>query len=303
MKKTNPVNIPQFKFDNQLNQYLFADWKPESKELYHKFQISKVENYKDFIRIPTPPHRRTLYFLFFLTKGYAIRSCNLTEYEVTKNHFFIVPANQISSLKYLSDDIQGFTIHFSPEIFNHNQLNVNVELEFPFFEISNNRIIKANSPIEVKRSLKALWREYAKNDQKREKIIALHLLSLLNEINFDFDNKKLKPSTAAFRITQQYKNMLSEQFGNFTKVANYAAELSVSPNHLNKCAKEATGKSAHELLVDMRILQAKVLLKQSNLPVKEIAYKIGGFESSDFAKFFKKKTLQSPSEYRSQFTN
>lgn len=58
------------------------------------------------------------------------------------------------------------------------------------------------------------------------------------------------------------------------------------------------GKSAHDVLNDMLLLEAKVLLKQTNLTVSEIAYKIGKNEISDFARFFKSQTNMKPSEYR-----
>ncbi|NBB21336.1 helix-turn-helix domain-containing protein [Runella sp. CRIBMP] len=48
----------------------------------------------------------------------------------------------------------------------------------------------------------------------------------------------------------------------------------------------------------MLLLEAKVLLKQTNLNVTEIAYKIGKNEISDFARFFKAQTGMKPSEYR-----
>ena len=62
--------------------------------------------------------------------------------------------------------------------------------------------------------------------------------------------------------------------------------------------KVSTGKSAHELLEEMRILEAKVLLKQTDLNIADIAYKLGGFDPSDFSRFFKSLTNLTPKQYR-----
>ncbi len=62
--------------------------------------------------------------------------------------------------------------------------------------------------------------------------------------------------------------------------------------------KKTLGKSAHDLLNEMLLLEAKVLLKQINLNVTEIAYKVGKNEASDFVRFIKKQTGIRPSEYR-----
>lgn len=71
----------------------------------------------------------------------------------------------------------------------------------------------------------------------------------------------------------------------------------MTPNHLNKCVKATTGKSAHELLDDMLLLEAKVMLKQTGLSIAEVAFRIGKTELSDFGRFFKQKT-DLPREYR-----
>jgi len=48
----------------------------------------------------------------------------------------------------------------------------------------------------------------------------------------------------------------------------------------------------------MRVLEAKVLLKQSNLSIADIAFKIGKLDPSDFSRFFKAETGKTPKEYR-----
>ena len=74
--------------------------------------------------------------------------------------------------------------------------------------------------------------------------------------------------------------------------------FAVTPNHLNKCVKTVTGQSAHDLLSEMILLEAKVMLKQTNLSISEIAFQVGRNEISDFVRFFKSKTGISPGEYR-----
>ena len=128
-------------------------------------------------------------------------------------------------------------------------------------------------------------------------IISANLLALFLELR-TFAKQEKVTENAAFRIAQQYKNKLSGYIYEKHSVAEYAVMLNVSPNHLNKCVKAATGKSAQELLSEMMILEAKVLLKQSSLSVNEIAWKIGKEDASDFIRFFKTKTGITPTEYR-----
>ncbi len=283
---------------NQLDNYLFGNWKPDVKELFDNFHITKIEYYKGYVELPVLPHRRSTYFFFFLTQGSAIRSKNLNKYHLEKFDFYCLPANQITSMDFLSDDVQGYYCHFRSDIFNQPQLKVNIEKDFPFFDIMAEPVVKIKNGNRVLQIIILLHSEYKRNEMKRTNIIAFHLTALLNEVNFDYNINYKKTSNAAYRITQEYKMLISHEASLKNRVIDFSKEMSITPNHLNKCVKEVTGKSAHQLLSEMRILESKVLLRQTSIPIKEIAYNIGGFESSDFAKFFKKNTGITPSEYR-----
>ncbi|WP_247235403.1 AraC family transcriptional regulator [Telluribacter sp. SYSU D00476] len=106
--------------------------------------------------------------------------------------------------------------------------------------------------------------------------------------------------TAALRITRKFKHLLSQHIYSHNKVATYASMLSITPDHLNKCVKASTGKTAQELLGDMVVLEAKVLLRQTSLSINEIAFRFSETNSSDFSRFFKSRTGVTPKEYRQQ---
>jgi AraC-like DNA-binding protein len=111
--------------------------------------------------------------------------------------------------------------------------------------------------------------------------------------------EKIKQNSS-IRITQQYKDMLTKHVYEKNRISDYAGMLSVSVNHLNKCVKTASGKSAQDLLGEMMLMEAKALLKQTNLSVNEIAWQLRKEDSSDFSKFFKAKTGYTPTQFRKQ---
>ena len=78
----------------------------------------------------------------------------------------------------------------------------------------------------------------------------------------------------------------------------YAAQLGVSPNRLNKLVKAATRRSAMDWVNLSRISQAKSLLGTTELPLIDIAARIGLEDQSYFSRFFKKHTSLTPLEYR-----
>lgn len=81
-------------------------------------------------------------------------------------------------------------------------------------------------------------------------------------------------------------------------VQYYAGLLLVHPNYLNAVVKKNTGRPAISHIHQQVIDEAKWLLGQTGLPVKDIAYRLAFREPAHFHTFFRKNTLQTPNEYR-----
>jgi YesN/AraC family two-component response regulator len=122
-------------------------------------------------------------------------------------------------------------------------------------------------------------------------------MALFEELKSIAVNKISKKRKSNFEITKRYKHALAEHIYEFQNISDYANLLNVTPNYLNKCVKTAIGKTAQDLLKAMLILEAKTLIKYSELNVSEIAIKLCDQTPSNFARFFKKQTGLSPKEY------
>lgn len=294
-KKANPIPILK---PAQFDDYLFAGWKAPISGFYEKFHVSRIEDYKNHLTLPLLPHRRSVYFFIFLTKGYVIRSKGLTNYEIEPGCFFFLAADQITALEYVSEDAEGFYCHFLPEIFSQAAVKADFENDFSFFQLTGEPLLKVSETERFLQLFHILENENYKNQAERFGLIPLYLLALLAELKCQTEPVVQKTKNASILLTQRYKNALSEWIYEKKTVAEFADYLAVTPNHLHKCVKAATGKSAHNLLDEMRVLEAKVLLKQTDLTIGEIAFKIGRFEPSDFSRFFKANTGMTPLAYR-----
>lgn len=293
----NLSKIPQLK-PSEFDDYIFADWKPTVSGFYDSFHIERIENYAKHLKLPILPHRRSVNFFLFVTKGLAVRSKGLTKYEIKSNSFFCLSADQITSLDYVSEEIEGFYCHFKSEIFQDLYQKTDFETEFPFFQLTNEPLIEIENSERFILLLQILETEYRKSQTVRWELIPKYLHILFSELKLTSSILPNNTFSAASQLTQRYKNALSRNIYDLKTVIEFADLLSISPNHLNKCVKQTVGKSAHELLEEMRILEAKVLLKQTDMSIAEIAFKIGKFEPSDFTRFFKSKTNFTPKQYR-----
>ena len=146
--------------------------------------------------------------------------------------------------------------------------------------------------------LNRLEQEYAHGDQVDLSIIGVYLTTFFVELKQMARPPVTAPRNAAHRITQAYKNALSQHIYKKQNVTDYAGMLSVTPDHLNKCVRITTAKSAQDLLLEMLLLEAKVLLAQTQLSIGDIAYKLTEKTPSDFSRLFKAKTGLTPRQYK-----
>lgn len=113
-------------------------------------------------------------------------------------------------------------------------------------------------------------------------------------------------TNAASRISSLFIELLERQFPieNIAQViqlkapVDFAKTLGVHINHLNKVLKETTGKSTIEIINGRIAEEAKILLKQTQWNVSEIAFTLGFDEVAHFSNFFKKQTHLSPLKFR-----
>lgn len=76
--------------------------------------------------------------------------------------------------------------------------------------------------------------------------------------------------------------------------------LGISQRQLYRKLKGITGSTVHEFIIKVKMNQAEELLKNSNLNIAQIAYKVGFSEPSNFSRTFSKHFGCSPSQYLSQ---
>lgn len=81
-------------------------------------------------------------------------------------------------------------------------------------------------------------------------------------------------------------------------VAFYAEKLFISPKYLSLLIKEATGRSAAEIIDEYVVLEAKNLLRFSGKNIQQISYELNFPNQSSFGKYFKHLVGMSPSEYQ-----
>ncbi|GAA0463640.1 AraC family transcriptional regulator [Streptomyces olivaceiscleroticus] len=81
-------------------------------------------------------------------------------------------------------------------------------------------------------------------------------------------------------------------------VRECADRLGVSPGHLTQAVRAATGRSPGQLLIAARVYRAQQLLAHTELPVRQVAARLGFADPAYFCRFFRRETGSSPGDFR-----
>nr|WP_294922540.1 helix-turn-helix transcriptional regulator [uncultured Flavobacterium sp.] len=182
--------------------------------------------------------------------------------------------------------------------------------EYPLFQPGGNPIVPIS--MELAESLKIIYlkmfdeinSDYTfKYDVLRNLVFEIiHLALKTQTVTTSLYSK----SNATIRVSSLFLELLERQFPiesisqqiNFRSPSEFASQLNVHVNHLNKALKETAGKTTSQIISERIVQEAMILLKQTNWNINEIGWCLGFEELSHFINFFKKNVHVSPKTYR-----
>lgn len=129
----------------------------------------------------------------------------------------------------------------------------------------------------------------------------LGLLSVFFERQIELqgpDPSAERARSAAARLVAAYTDLVEWDYHSGKGVADFARALGVTPTHLTRCCKITCGRSALALLNDRVLFEARVLLRDSRLPVQQIARDLGFASPAYFTRSFQTRTGMTPTAFR-----
>ena len=100
------------------------------------------------------------------------------------------------------------------------------------------------------------------------------------------------------RLPEKFISLVQQNFKNERFLEFYATRLDVTTKHLSRILKSLTGFTGVEWIDRYVILEAKVLLRSTNLTIQQISDELNFSSQSLFGKYFKKQTGMTPKEFR-----
>ena len=111
--------------------------------------------------------------------------------------------------------------------------------------------------------------------------------------------QRLQPAPATLQRVRQY---LHEQYTQKLTLDMLSARYNISKYHLQRSFQQYFGQSPGEYLTQLRLTRAKELLRATDLPVSEIAYRVGMENTSHFIYSFRTHEGTTPNKYRKSWS-
>ena len=136
--------------------------------------------------------------------------------------------------------------------------------------------------------------EYANKREDTQAVLKPMALSFFMQVARQYSRIHQPPSGT--KLSEQILQYIGEHFDTVS-LQKISRHFSYHPNYISTLLRKETGRSFSELLLAQRMERAEILLRETSLPICEIAQILGYTNPSNFYKAFKKAFHTSPREY------
>lgn len=165
-------------------------------------------------------------------------------------------------------------------------------------------------PLEELEKFDILWRMFSIEMQSKDSLqiemlqmMLKRLLILCTRLYKAQKMAGLAAENGHADIVREFNFLVEQHFKTKHTVAEYADLLHKSPKTISNLFSRLGTKTPLQLIQERKMLEARRMLRYTDLPVKEIAYELGYEDLQTFSRFFKAQEGVSPSEFREENLN
>ena len=237
----------------------------------------------------------------FMVKGKARATVNITQYDFHENDLIYLAPNSFFLVHEFSEDAQLSYIIFSSSFLEKNAYS----LRRPRLMATEAcQIVNATAEqAKIVNSFSQLIEDAVNctpSMLNTERMVHIYnLVHLLFQdyfvANSDNTSKSIDRKT---EIYHEYSELVMKHYHEWHHVSDYAEALRITVPHLCSTIKQASHRTAGDLIAEAILTDAKAQLKLSATPIKEIAISLGFENVAFFNRFFKTHEGVTPRHYR-----
>lgn len=163
--------------------------------------------------------------------------------------------------------------------------------------LAQSTVVRGTPP--MRHAMQQIFAEFAGRNFARAHLLRALSAAVIGLVAREMADKEGTPeSSATTDLFRRFEALLEQNFRKHWAVSDYAAALSITPTHLSRLARAATGHAASHLIVDRIVREARRNLVYTNMPVATIAYALGFNDPAYFSRLFAGATGVSPRGFR-----
>ncbi|GAB7087349.1 AraC family transcriptional regulator [Marinifilum fragile] len=278
------VNIPRYNFNNRSTK-LGLEIIPLQRILKH----SQKNNHK--------AHRLNFYQILIFTKGRGTHEVDFEKIAYSENTVIPIAMGQVQRFS-ANEQTEGFAVVFTPDFIIKGGADYQYLYDYTIFTHS----LKPISNFANKEVYALLDEMIAEQSKDLQFDTAEYQRNLLKNFLIQIERNKRERvdiiCNDSFAIYIKFKKIVEEKVSYKLRVSDICDELKVTPKQLNAAIKLYVSTNTKQFIEDRLVLEIKRLLGYTALSIKEIAYKIGFEDPTNFTKYFKSRVNMLPSEYQ-----
>ena len=284
----------------QIADFLHCDGDASVKSEH--FHINRLEEMPPLPAHIVTPHKHRFYELFLVESGESLHMVDYHEYRLTAHTFFLIAQGQMHFwAKTNREHIRGYRMMFTEDFFQMNQVNNQFLFELIHLDNIYQNPLIALSPEQnrlIYTYFDLLFQEYNRDNSYNKALQSL-LFLLLAEIHRLYETPApTGTSKHQAAIFKQFILRLETHFAEKWSASDYAQALHISPRHLNRIVQNMTNQNLTQVIQNRIVLEAKRLLTFTDLTVHQISDKLSFEDSAYFARYFRKATGLSPTDFK-----
>lgn len=255
--------------------------------------------------VGTDPLRVDALMMMLFTEGSGKISIDLKEYEVGVDSMLILNPHNYISIRDCTPDVSGRMLLISIKAVE-NILPKLTDL-LPVIVYNRNTPVRRLQPDEVEWMSGIFRLIRSKLEGRPTKFMMPKLYNILQaalyeimDINIAGEANDKTMRSRKEELMAKFILAVMQDCTRHRKVEYYANRLCITSKHLSAVVKEISGMTAGKLIDNYVVLEAKMLLKNTDLTIQEIATRLNFPNQSFFGKYFKHSTGLSPSEFRAE---
>ena len=254
--------------------------------------------------LPREPRRMQCLFLAICTRGTARYFVDTVEHTVEADDLIIINPGRVTYDCTMSHDCRGIGMMIDYDFFKETIKSVH-ELSALFLFARSHPVFRL--PQDKAAFIRGLFAQMkAKTDEPeshfRSEIVQTLFLAMVYEMcNVIYGVQQERGDerhTRADSIFTQFIMLVERNFRTERRVGWYSEQLCISPKYLSETVKAVSRRTPNEWIDSYVTMELRMLLKSTQLSIKEIAQELNFANQSFLGKYFKEHTGLSPSEYR-----